>query len=45
MSAPQETEPKVEKKAKAPKAPKAKDAGSSYPLEVKKKFQNALKYG
>jgi hypothetical protein len=35
MSAPEDTERKVEKKAKAPKAPKSKDAGSSYPLEVK----------
>jgi hypothetical protein len=37
MSAPQETQPKVEKKAKAPKAPKSKEAGSAYPLEVNKK--------
>ncbi|KAG2200188.1 hypothetical protein INT47_009826 [Mucor saturninus] len=29
-----ETQPKVEKKAKAPKAAKSKDAGSSYPLEM-----------
>lgn len=34
MSAPQEAQPKVEKKAKAPKAAKSKDAGSSFPLEV-----------
>ncbi|KAI9362662.1 hypothetical protein BD770DRAFT_359456 [Pilaira anomala] len=34
MSAPQEAQPKVEKKPKAPKAAKSKDGASNYPLEV-----------